>query len=720
MLHSTRLAPAFIVTVTPGLCLAGAPEVIWASDPVLPNETVMVIGDGFAGDATLKIGRTADTNASGPDEAGPVEVKRWTTVEPLQRSGHSVKCVVPADWALGVFACQVVSGGKASGVVTVNAPDPWWVQGDGGERGSPGGWLRVFGKSLSFKGYADVKSAPVSKVLLRSEAGVDRCLSSKTASCYALTCELPADLKPGEYAAFVHNGFGGNAAWRKAGDIAVARTEPWPTEVFDVKELGLEAALKKAAENKGGVVYFPRGRYRCGGDSQDPIVVPDYTVLKGEGMDLVNLYWPDLDEPPLALIMGKHFAIEDLSIYCQNYYRGVVRPNPGSDGFRMRRVRVRADPFYMFVDREKGKGFRSRVLKCKLSETGHALFLHRAANFEVTDCDIFIANLGIWVQDGRNGLIARNKSFGNGCFALLGFDRLIVEDNDLPGGDLSGKGCIWIDEGAGTHATNLYCARNRISNAPFGDRELFTFDSANRVYDGKVAKVDGTHLTLAGDPNPNPKAPRPPWVGTAIVIFAGRGLGQYRRVVSAEGREWKVARPWQIQPDETSLITIVPLRNHVLIVGNEMADGGATQAYAVAMDTIFAENRFSRTAGAGLGNGYCVNLYCQLLDNRMLVGNAWGRESGAFRVIGGRGTGDSPGALASIFRRNTLDNNGTIYIQHMASDVLVEHCTVRDTDRAIKVDGATRHVLLRNNSIENVRADLRGEGIKKATVIPRP
>lgn len=714
------------LSVVIGLCIAAAmlraqaaPTVFWASDPVLPDETIVILGGGFAAGSTVRMGRAVDAPATTPADAASIEVGDWTVVEPLQRSDHSLKCVVPVRWEPGIFACHVISG-EASGPVMVNAPDPWWMQGDRGESCSPGGWLRVFGKSLCFRGYAGLADSPQAQGLLRSETGREVSLEPAKATCYALSFDLPAALEPGTYTVFVHNGFGGNAAWRQAGVIRIESPTPWPSTVFDVKKLGLQAALAQAAENGGGVVYFPRGRYRCGAESQEPIAVPDYTTLKGEGMHLVNLYWPDMDEPPLALVTGKHFAIEDLSIYCQNYFRGVIRVNPGSDGFRMRRVRVRADPFYMFTDREKGQGFRSRVLKCKLSETGHALLLQRATNFEVTDCDMFIGNLGIWLQDGKNGLIARNKSFGNGPFALLGFDRLIVEDNVLPGGELCGKGCIWIDEGNGTYATNLYCARNRISNAPFGDRELFTFDSANRIYDGKVTQVDGVDLTLAADPSPNVKAPRPPWPGAAMVIFAGRGLGQYRRVVSVDGRRWQVDRPWDIPPDDTSLITIVPLRNHILFVDNELADGGATQAYAVAMDTIFAGNTFTRTAGAGVGGGYCVSLCCQLLDNRIIEGNAWGGGSSAFRIVGGRGTGESPGALATIFRRNEIHNNGALYLQHVAADVLVERCRVSDADRGSKIDANTTQLLLRHNVFQNVPKPLTGEGIRTATIVPPP
>lgn len=50
---------------------------------------------------------------------------------------------------------------------------------------------------------------------------------------------------------------------------------------------GIQAALKKAKEKGGGVVYFPAGRYAMKGS----IDVPKNTLLRGEGMGIVTLWW---------------------------------------------------------------------------------------------------------------------------------------------------------------------------------------------------------------------------------------------------------------------------------------------------------------------------------------------------------------------------------------------------------------------------------------------
>lgn len=122
---------------------AASPQIFWASDPVRPGETVLLIGEGLSTEAVVEIAQVERIEPAAPS---------WTTVKPLQAGPRSAKAVVPADWKMGLFACRVRIGDAVSNQLLVNAPDPWWWQGDGGQTASPGGRLRVFGKSLNFGG----------------------------------------------------------------------------------------------------------------------------------------------------------------------------------------------------------------------------------------------------------------------------------------------------------------------------------------------------------------------------------------------------------------------------------------------------------------------------------------------------------------------------------------------------------------------------------------
>lgn len=688
---------------------AGTGVITWASDPVRPDETVLLYGGGFPDGAQVEIARVADDSSA----EGGLEQVRWQAVQPLQGTDKSLKVVLPASQPQGLFAARVRSSGGTSDPVFINAPDPWWLQGDGGDFATPGGWVRIMGKSLAFDRPA--------RIALRAASGARVEFTDAKSNGFALRCDLPPTLAEGAYEVSVHNGYAGEAGWRPGGSLTVARRPAWPAEVFNVKTLGLNTALEKAAANGGGVVYFPRGRYKMEG----AIVVPPQTTLRGEGMGLVSLYWEDLNPHPPALITGKSIALEDLSIYTQNMHRFVIHAT--GDGFGMRRVRVRANPYFMFT--RMHTEFRGRKSNVDFSKVLAVLRLERANNFEITDCDILAGRTALQPWWVKNGLIARNKvRFGGNGLGFESIDRVIVEDNDIEGADLSATGSYFATF-FGTAGQHLYMHRNRFAAAYGEDRELMTFDAAGAAYMGRLAEVKATKLVLAADPVVKRYETNPPasWRGAAVCILDGKGAGQYRRVAANEGRQWEIDRPFTIEPDATSLITIVPFRGRVIYVDNEFVDGGAIQLYGIAMDCIFSHNRGARIDGFATwgkeakGWSWQPSWFFQILDCRITEGNGYGGRRSQFltqsSVTANHDQYRGPLNRCVIFRRNVIDSNGDIAIGGATSDVIVEQCAVSASDNGIEVRKGPDGVLLRKNVFRDVVRPLHGEGLKNALVI---
>lgn len=698
------------------------PTIVWHSDPVGPGETVVVRGGAFGDAPLVLVGRLKDD----PKPVGMVDlwtrVEKPATVKPLQASDHSLKFVLPAGLKAGQFAYRVKRGGQMSALKVLNAPDVWWLQGDQGEKASPGGWVRLFGKNLAGGGQT--------QVTLTGPSGKPVPLTAKSADCWAARLNLPQTLAAGEYTVTLHNGWGGSVAWAPAGKLTVATPAAWKTEVFKVTDFGTDtdaavrAALAKVEENGGGVVYFPRGRYQVKGD----LKLPPGTILRGEGMGLVSLYWPDMDTPPVDLIHGPKFGIEDLSIYVQNH-RNVVDDEDGSVGTFLRRVRIRANCFFMIEDLRKG--FRGRQPPASHTDCGAAVMV-RARNFEITDCDIYASNVALRVFHAQGGLVARNQfRYGGRGYTIEHTDKLIYEDNTVTGNNLLAIGnditTFWS-----SYCRNIYYARNKLQHMYGADREMMTLDAGGGAYFGKLTRAEGTHLTLAADPSYMDYAPpdrhHTNWTGGAVMILAGTGAGQWRAVTKNAGREWEVDRPWDIVPDETSVISIAPHRGRHLFIGNTFEDGGAFQLYGAALDTIVAGNKGSRMDGFfawGLnphdwGWQPCFN--CQFLDNEILEGNGYGHR-GAFM---GAFTGDTneqfPGPLARgiIFRRNVLHGNARFRVHATVDEALVERCTVKHNDLGITIGKGPTNVLLRENQFEDVPTPYDGEGLGGVMVLPKP
>jgi len=710
----------------------GRPTIVWASDPVLPDETVVLTGGDFADDVVAEIRRLADGAT-----AATTDATRWHEVVPLQVGRQCVKFVLPERCKMGLFQCRVRQAEMISNTVCLNAPDPWWMQGDRGETASPGGWLRIFGKCLNFDEYAKRVNGPASRAKLQVEGGKVVVLPPAKSSCYALRLAIPADLAAGRYEVAVHNGFGGDAGWRNVGTVTVKAPEPWPSQVFNVKELGLATALKKADDNGGGVVYFPCGIYAL----KNAIQLPPFTVLKGEGMGLVNLVWPrGMTELPVALITGKTFGVEDLSIYCKTYRHIIYADDLGSDGVRIHRVRIRANCFFMHE--QVGDFVRGyQAVKSHL-ETGIALVLP-GKNFEVTDCDIYASNYGVWLGSGsylhgnagpRYGLIARNtiRFGGQRGWRIQKCDKIIFEHNQIVGNNLLAQGNDIITS-VNNYAQNLYFAHNRTAHIYGGDREAMTLDNAaGGPYWGKLAKVDGMRLTLAGDPIPRNRGwehiSQADWSGCGVWILGGKGAGQCRRVTQTQGRLYHVDHPWVVLPDETSVISIMPYRGHLLFVDNVFEDCGVLCFYGSSVECIAAENRAFRMDGfrvTGIPTskkhpGLQASWYCQFLDNRILEGQ------GYCGMVSSVGTGSPPpgkeyaGPLirGCIMRRNSLEANAWFSLGGTTADTLVENGVVRNVRVGLEAGPHTTGIIFRKNSLENVDVPLWGDGIAKALFIP--
>ena len=696
-MKNTCLIPVLLMTLPACVCFSrSAPQIIWASDPIRPGETLVVMGEGFTSNSVVEL-----NDPSSPDV--------WAALTVLQMSGQSLKAVIPDSRPLNVWACRVREGECLSNSEWLNEPAVWWWNGDGGEFGTPGGWLRVFGKALHFGGQ--------SRALLKNGMGSSLALTPRKSGGYALAFALPPDIAPGDYELFVHNGCGGDAAWRGAGTVTIRPRAEGKADFFNVKDFGpnpavaLVAALKAAETNGGGVVYLPRGRYPV----KDALKIPTNTVLRGEAMALTSLYWPDFEKPPPELITGADFGVESLSLYCQNH-RNVLADTAASRRMFLRQVRVRANAFFMVED--IGKEFRGHKGPASHRECGAAVLL-RGANFEITDCDLYASNYGIRILEAKTGVIARNQiRYGGRGYSFENTERLIFEENLVEGNNLLAIGnditTFWNN-----FCRHIYFADNRIQQMFGADREMMTLDAASGAYFGAVAAADGMTLTLAADPVFRDYAPKPHtnWIGAAVQIMEGRGAGQYRFVAAHAGRDWQVDRPWTVLPDATSRISIAPFRGRNLFIGNTFEDGGAFQLYAAAHDSIVAENKGSRMDGFlvwGLnphGWGYQPSWYCQFLDNEILEGNGYGHRGSSFGIVSYDEAKRYEGALVrcTIYRRNVLHNNARIVVGGQTEDTLVENCVMRDSDFGVTVKASARGTLLRKNTFEGVHLPVQDE-----------
>jgi hypothetical protein len=718
------------------------PAIFWHSDPVGPDETVMIQGDGFADDALVELGVISDEA-----EAGNFEPQKWRQIQPAQRSAQCLKAVIPEEWKPGLYACRVRQGGVLSNQVMLNAPDVWWFQGDEGRAAARrGGWLRVFGKCLQVGG--------ASQILLVSREEKKISLALHISTTYSLAAALPENLSAGAYTVMIHNGSGGATGWKAVGNLSIHEAKSAPSTVVSALDFGavpdgkkdctfaIVQGLEQLAALGGGVLYFPPGRYRI--DSilrsgmwiNHPLKIPPGVVLRGAGADLVSLWWPDQKEPLPTLIEGSHdFGVEDLSIYTQGRHRNIIS---GESNARIRRVRIRANCYYMMM--HDGRAHHGRGAPGEINQVGTALEF-QGSNIEITDCDIYTSGAGFALKHVKGGWIARNSVRGMNFVFISGGREIIFEENVFEGNSLTSMGSnIALHFGAAS-CRHVYYGHNRAHHMHGGDHEALTLDGHGTAYLGRLAEVEETRVVLATDPllgvdgtTDNMRTLN----DATIYVLSGRGAGQYRSIVSFEGRKLELDRPWLVPPDATSHVSVGTFNGRHLIIGNTAEDTGTvTQLYPPNCECIVAENRGLHASGMSSLSKLGINdkerfyrvevsWFNQFLDNHVVWGNGWGGgETEVDRWIGGEGYLNiwgwqvsffndaeghdqdrllTPEALAQllgepvetvkniplsrgqIIRRHKIDNNSSIRIRGAVVDVLVEKSIIRHAQNGIRVD----------------------------------
>lgn len=699
-----------------------APSIFWASDPVDPNETALVTGDGLADLVDIRLERLNDNSATVRAPSAS------TSVASLQANNSSVKFSIPAEFGAGAYRFTLVSkSGEATGYL--NAPIVYWVQGDRGLDASVGGWLRVLGRDISRTNEAILSLASPTWSLK---------LHPKSWSLWDAEFEIPNDMHPGRYALRIWNGNGDLSTWRDAGMVEILRQPKSNSTIASAKDYGargdgetddtasINAELKSLGSHGGGTLYFPRGRYTL----SDALMIPDHVTLKGEDRTLVSLNWKDSDNPPLALIDGySDFAVEDLTIFASRHAHvisGGFAQDPAAFPGRniaIRRVTLRATSYGGHITPADAE---IRLINdLKFSSGGPDSVRLAGDNLEVVDADIYGSGRSLYLFRAHGAYIARNHFYNGrlGWYSLTGSDGVIFENNTVTGADLQSEGGGVNTQSRQTpFSRNVLFKNNSVSLVHGWDRQGLTSDGPGGYYYGHVSASSGGRLVLLQNQTvwPIEKSPLP---GAGLFVLGGTGAGEYARIRTVDAQSVTLDRILAVPPGKNSIITIVPTQENYLILNNRFSDAAvATQFFGTSIDHVVAGNVSVRTEGfrsAGLYYHHPQpSWYVQFLGNSIQEGNNYDFSAGplakgkdAMVAVYGHTTKDNnPLALGQIVRRNELLNNAHIEVEGVGGvgvvDAIVELNDISRTDKGIVVNAGAAHILLRNNTFNDVGTDI--------------
>ncbi len=667
---------AFAATST----AAEKPGVIWCSTPVRPGEAVMIYGGNWGKNPVVKL-------ANG------------TTIKPFKVTGEMLLFEYPANMPFKILKGLIAADGRESRGFELNSPDVWWIQGDWGSEASPGGWLRIFGRCISFDNKAVVK-------LDGSGGSIE--LKPEKQECWSANVIIPKNITAGKYKVSVSNGLGG---FYPAGNVKIApHKEVWKTKVFDVTKFGavandgfsdtqaVQSALEAIKKNNGGILYFPRGRFLLSGTLE----IPPHTLLKGKSRELSQIYWRDTMTPPETLIKGTHsFGVEAITITSGFHKDGI---SASGNNITIRDIRMRLIHTQYLTPGESTR---------RESISGHGSGLRLSGTFiRVMDSDIMcVAGGGIRIS-AEYALVENNSFTKASRVGHCGFagNQMIFNNNRITGIGAS------FGPGKAQGSQNIYWGNNVQDINLSWDRESMTTDGGIPSYKGTASAVNGRELhfkKIGWRFGPDF------WKDGYVQLIAGKGAGQIRKIAKIEKNKVTVDSPWEVQPDEKTYIVIAAFRRRFIYVNNEVNDSTVgMQLYGTMIEAVIANNKTSRTGGFhnyGMTKGHYpeVNWFVQYFDNQVMEGNAYrgpmneipARDSHiAIRDRGvPRSIGKFPITRACLMRRNTLHSNAHFEVLGDADGVLLENGLVKNADNGIHVQARSNNVVLRGNRFDNVK-----------------
>lgn len=786
LLAAVDTLPAFAETAS---STAIEPKVFRTSDPVAPGEVAVLFGGGMG--ATTSVQFSVPGGPAGqPGQAG--SFSGWQTIQTFQASENSVKFVVPKGIRPGVYAVNY--GGAHPALI--NRPVVHWLQATRLATGMvlneapPGADIQLIGRQLTL-GDAGGSGSGAIQVSLIDSAGKTSRLMVRKANPYSTVVALPASLAPGAYRISVHNGGGGVHGWSEPLAFTVKNPTAWPSRVFNIKDYGAKGddqtddstafrqVLAAAKANGGGVVYLPYGTYRLNGW----FLLPEYVTLRGEGRDLSALKWPQQiparpEEISEAVIYAAgNWAMEKLSISAGKSFGMIydlswastrdrlvaipelqqyVKPYHTTRDIFLRDVRI-SNNIYQGRPRENDP----RVPMPGLGDyRDNCIWANGVTNLEISDCE-FTGSLKL--NDVRSSRIT-GSTFGEGFFPLgwvdLGGQYAIFEKNTL-------RGIVGSWNTDFEPVLHTYIAENWIETIMGGFREGMVSD-ANRLvtksdnfnmrsaWNAMVGSVTGTTLNLV---DVEQFAFGPDKFATFdIMISDGRGAGQVRKVVHSGATTVEIDRPWDVDPDATSMVLIFRLQGYLTYYDNYCQNSSTlAQLYGSYYDCIISSNKTRRTQGSWALWGWFCQWIGNDVDNALIFHSGTGPGGYAgertpegsspfgflgYVVKGNLTPGDNPSpqdprppkipytyVRGAAFKRNKLAHGNRILVmfgfgstrtdkQHIAiQDVVVSGNEISDATVGVEFDQNVYRSVVHNTKAHNVGTPIKLWDPAKVTVI---
>lgn len=590
--------------------VSGAPRVSEWTKMVKPDESFTISGSQF----TTRTGSDSGTDTTvwvwaRTSASGGVlkQAKIWKVTE------NTITALMSDDIPFGMYLLWVENSTGVSSPICLNRTNTKWV-GPLGNTVQAGGKKRVLGCNISYN-----HGTSTSYVYMQPTSGGSY-ISCPTSSAnpYMVEFTVPAGTANGNYKVYVHNGQGGIYGWGDGLDLIVADDWVRGTNQVSLSPNGTNdtTAIQNAIDQmsalpNGGTVNLASGTFK----TYAQIWVKGKVRLIGAGMNATtielrsNVY--RLND--YVIVHGDHIVIQDLTLKAcldTNYppIDGIIgSPYPSvteANDIKYVSMRLTGDIGTLLFNNPLGWS-KVEVAGCEFYRgVGPGMF-----DGWMHDCTMYGGPYGIYSPPAPVYLGETEDAIYGGTRSAIEYCH--VETKDWPTNPVNGSRNyqdfltydqygyqIWakrVLQNMYGGASNLYLAHITTKDVAVQDNkgEMVLFHPmggqwfgnvlsasgltlnlrTDGLVDGQVVFIDNVGMQMQGSvpvPDGYPLSDSLPTNGGSAVVIAGRGTGQARLIVSHTATSVTVDRPWRIQPDSTSKISIATLYTNNVIYSNDL------------------------------------------------------------------------------------------------------------------------------------------------------
>lgn len=565
-------------------------------------------------------------------------------VQMLSSNGESISARLP-ECAYGIYMVWVKNSEGTSCPAFINRAELWWTGQTTIEAGTS---TNLYGANMTYQNMTEESFA-----YLLSEDKEAVSLDVTAVNPYRITVNIPEAVTPGEYDITVTNGHGGAYGFSVKKRITITDKPVYSGginafsngNIISVKDYGAVGdgitddytavinAINAADEND--ILYFPSGTYAL----SKPVSCKKALYWKGESRDETVICTKDGFDSTKRLVTIEGFpsAVTGITFLCseQNsitasllYFRGYGY-DPVTDHTNAGSI---VEDCCFLSDKTKSgtTGFEAQNLinfqfKNNIVRCAKALFMNTMDRVLING-NVFIGNYMHKEGNGTalNTMWSVNKADFSGNTAYSQ-DR----DNELMEyGDGVINRMIVFQSPYGAN-TDCYIAENSLDTGGHpndNSGEQILFENGGGENPGQMLSINGRtmyfenlfneyedYFAVLDDNTYHSVSKRSP---KSIMIIKGKGAGQVRQIAASCGNSITVSAPWDIEPDETSVMLLACVQTRTVVYKNvidalknmQFAQGNASAGvnnYGPMYDSYVADNTFKNVGmGAALFGRY--------------------------------------------------------------------------------------------------------------------